>query len=88
MPTAGFMALVKHLGIPATKVTHAEAEVRGGCLDDQMEMVRHQAVAEEMPATVSGNVMQQAEKRAVIARVTEDRLTAIPPLPDVMDASS
>ena len=56
-------------------------------LDDQMHVIRHEAVGERNPGMTLGDHRQVVEKRRSVAVVAEDRLLPVPPRGDVMDAT-
>ena len=66
------MALVEGEDVAALEPLHAIAEVGLGRLDHQVHVVRHKAVAEEVPALAPRRDRQQARVSLVIVVVDED----------------
>jgi len=80
-PVAG----VERLSIEPIQTVHPAREVRFGCLDEEMEVVRHQAVGSTAPAAALANVSEELEETPAIVPVCVNIRPARPPGDDVVD---
>jgi hypothetical protein len=63
------MLLVESLRVRAIETLHPEGEIGIWCLDDEVVMVRHQAVAMATPTSLSGYHGEESEEPCVVIRV-------------------
>src|SRR5262245_506112 len=78
---------VEVLRVLALQALHAGRERWLGCLDQEVEVVRHEAVGGNAPPIPADHAIAQREKLDTIVVVLEDRLAAVPARRDVIEAS-
>ena len=61
------VATVEVLGVRAVQAVHAGAEVRRSGLDEQVDVIAHQAVAEAPPLHPLGDAAERREVARVVA---------------------
>jgi hypothetical protein len=79
------VALVEQLRVATVEIAHPHAEIRGGGLDHEVEVVLHEAVAEAVPIVFLHGVPKQPKEGASILGVEEDRAAVVSSLPYVVD---
>src|SRR6266508_152268 len=72
---------------PAVEQAHSLRETTERNLNDQMEMVRHQAVGEHDPAVASRRLVDRREEEGAVTVVRHDLLAVIAACGDVIDAT-
>ena len=63
---------VEPLGVDTVEPLHPGRNIRARCLDEQMEMVRHQAIGMAPPFEPLDDVLEDLLEPKPIARVGED----------------
>src|SRR5215210_2184063 len=86
MPALG-VPPVEPLGVPAVEPLHSLGDVRLRRLDQEMEVVGHQAIAVAPPAVPPHHGFQELDEGGVVGVVVEDRLPTIAPRDHVIDAA-
>ena len=66
------MPSVEPLGVDTVEPLHPGRNIRARCLDEQMEMVRHQAIGMAPPFEPLDDVLEDLLEPKPIARVGED----------------
>ena len=66
------MAPVEPLGVDTVEPLHPGRNIRARCLDEQMEVVRHQAIGMAPPFEPLDDVLEDLLEPKPIARVGED----------------
>jgi hypothetical protein len=67
------MPFIKELGIDAVKLPHAEGEIAVGCFDQEMVVVRHEAVGVAQPVITLVDMLKCIEEILAVLIVFEDR---------------
>jgi hypothetical protein len=76
---------VEVVRVPAVQPVHADREVGVRSLNQQMEVIRHQAVGRTQPATLVDDLGQYCEEPAPVDVVEEDGPTLGPARRHVVD---
>ena len=84
------MSVVAVLAVPpprvlARKLLHTCRKIGLGYLNEQMYVVHHQAVGEDLPAVLPRHAFEQLEIDAAIVIVEEDPTAVVAPRRDVID---
>jgi hypothetical protein len=79
------VAGVERLRVDAVDALHARAEVGLHRLDEQVDVVGHEAVREEVPALTRDRAAEQEQVRLPVDVVEEDRLLAVAAGEDMVD---
>lgn len=78
------VARVEALGVGGVQALHAPRQVRPGRLDDQVVVVRHEAVGEAPPPARPDDLTEAMEEEAAVVVVEEDLLPRVAPGGDVI----
>jgi len=78
---------VESLGVPAVEAPHPAREIGHGSLQQQVEVVRHEAVRVEAPLVAPDDLSQPVEEEEAVPVVEEDRLTGVASRRDVVERS-
>jgi hypothetical protein len=70
--------VVEDARIGTVKMLYAHAEVRLGRLDDEVDVIVHQAVREAPPAVIRDNESKDPEVVQAVTVIEIDRLLAVP----------
>jgi len=81
------VAAVEAPGVEPLEPLHAPVEVGLRRLDEQVEVVPHEAVGQALPRAALDDVADAVEEPDPIARVEEDRQPHDPAVEDVVDAA-
>jgi hypothetical protein len=81
------MDVVERLRVDPLQVLDPARDVRFGRLDDEMEVIRHQAVEVELPPAAPHDLPQEAGEQLAIEVVEEDRRSVDAARGDVVDAA-
>jgi len=81
------VAAVEVSGVEPLEPLHAPVEVGLRRLDEQVEVVPHEAVGQALPRAALDDVADAVEEPDPIARVEEDRQPHDPAVEDVVDAA-
>jgi hypothetical protein len=76
--------LIEALGVEPVEAVHPVTEIGFRRLEHEVEMVRHQAVAEAFPPVPSDDVPEQGHESRTIDRVDEDRALPVAARGDVI----
>jgi hypothetical protein len=82
MPIEG-VAVVESPRVSAVELVHSSRKRLFRCLDHQVKVIRHQAIAEVLPAAKVNDPVEQAEKQLAVKIVPVDGLAAVPARGDV-----
>jgi len=77
---------VERLGKSAIEPLHARGQICPRRLENQVVVVRHQAVAEPAPSSRSRELVDKEEKPEVVILIEKDLLASVAPTRDVKDA--
>src|SRR3954470_11050731 len=80
--------LVERLRVASLEAPHAEPEGRHRRLDDEVEVVRHQAMRQANPSVAFRGSRQLAKEERPVAIVVEDSLPPVAAVGDVVDPTS
>jgi hypothetical protein len=81
------MALVEGAGVAAVQVPHAFVQVRFGRLDDEVEVVPHQAAHVHAPVVAALDAAEDMEEDAAILVVEHDRTVVVATCRDVVEGA-
>src|SRR3954453_13350292 len=79
------MAFVERKRVTALKPLHSVGEIRLRSLDEEMHVVRHQAIAEEAPALTKHHGREQCDVPPVVVVIHKYAATVDAARDDVMD---
>jgi hypothetical protein len=82
---AAGVAFVERLRVAAVEPLHACRQVLRRCFDEEVVVVREQAVGVTEPATLESEHIEQTEEQQTVVHVSEDQLAAVPAAGDVED---
>jgi hypothetical protein len=78
--------VVEELRVAAVEMLHSPGEVRVEGLDEEVVVIRQQAVSAALPAEAATDGTEQVEEGAAIRVRHEHRLPTVPPRGHVVDA--
>jgi hypothetical protein len=78
---------VEALRVDSVQLPHPARQVRLRSLDDEVVVVRHQAIGVARPAVLPDDITEDTEERPTVTVVEEDRLAGIAPCGDVVESA-
>jgi hypothetical protein len=79
--------VVERAGIAAVQVAHPLVEVGFRRLDDEMEVIAHQAVHVQLPLVTLCDTAEEADEEATVLVVDDDRCVIVAACDDVVDGT-
>ena len=79
--------LVEGAGVAAVQVAHSLVQVGGGCFQDEVVVVSHQAADVDAPAVSAFDAPEEMEEHHPVLAVDDDRCVVVPAAPDVVVAA-
>ena len=81
------MATVEAAGVGAQQPFHARDQVGPGGLDDEVEMVRHEAIGMDLPTGLDAGFAEGVEEPLPIEVVTENEFAMVTAVQDMVNRS-
>ena len=79
--------LVEGAGVAAVQVAHSLVQVGGGCFQDEVVVIPHQAADVDAPAVSAFDAPEEMEEHHPVLAVDHDRCVVVPAAPDVVVAA-
>jgi hypothetical protein len=79
--------LIEGAGVAAVQVAHSLVQVGGGCFQDEVVVVSHQAADVDAPAVSAFDAPEEMEEHHPVLAVDDDRCVVVPAAPDVVVAA-
>jgi hypothetical protein len=79
--------LIEGAGVAAVQVAHSLVQVGGGCFQDEVVVVSHQAADVDAPAVSAFDAPEEMEEHHPVLAVDDDRCVVVPAASDVVVAA-
>ena len=79
--------LIEGAGVAAVQIAHSLVQVGGGCFQDEVVVVSHQAADVDAPAVPAFDAPEEVEEHHPVLAVDDDRCAVVPAASDVVVAA-